>query len=566
MSILRLVGRYEFVKLVGKGGFGVVEEYRDLITNEVVAIKTIPARFVNQESKRLVREIDTMTFLYDAHPHVIGFFSMFVTACAAVDNSTLASDAAQHDGLVVSAEPPPNLDVLGPQYATLSYGAALVKHHNELVALVDKLRGCDEFNLHIVMPLMKGDLLYFIRHTSPSSSRLALTDEFIERVAAVFAFQICFGLDYLHKCNIVHRDIKPENILVRLHNTNPYESIALVADLGLARDAQASDTFYVCTRYYRPPEIITNVSRGETSIDVWSLGCIFFEMVTGRPLFTVGSALNEHGVWEGHRASTQLEVILNIIGTPSHDDIRRFMPIGNAHSYLLRSAFRPSRLVEMLQNNWRMRTTPDRQMMWIELISSCVAFFPEQRPTCEDLCRHQLFRDLNVFYGENVKQHPVRTYHPTPVGTLVAENKQTMLRLVKSALRHSSPYLEESSTDETTSVEEQEEMLFPCQEDDIARDGKQLQSTADMNAAEACCTPSSENSSLFAVGTNEGILPPFPNINDPKLCQQYASLVSAGGTLEDVILNLLNDLHYYTHDSKKSEQLRVLLNYFASLR
>lgn len=560
MSSPRLVGRYEFVRPVGKGGFGVVEEYRDLLTNELVAIKTIPARFVNQESKRLVREIDTMTFLYDAHPHVIGFFSMFVTPCATTDNSTMAVDNAQSGGSVAAADAPQNLDVLCPQYANLSYGAALVKHHNELLALVDKLRGSDEFNLHIVMPLMKGDLLYFIKHTSPASSRLAVTDEFIERVAAVFAFQICFGLDYLHKCHIVHRDIKPENILVRLHNTNPYESIALVADLGLARDAQASDTFYVCTRYYRPPEIITNVSRGETSIDVWSLGCIFFEMVTGHPLFTVDSALNERGVWEGHRASTQLEVILNIIGTPSHDDIRRFMPIGNAHLYLLRSAFRPSRLVEMLKNNWRMRTTPDRQMMWIELISSCLAFFPEQRPTCEDLCRHRLFRDLNVFYGENVKQHPARTYHPTSVGTLIAENKRTVLRLVQSALRQSSPYVEEGTTDETTSEEEQEEVLFPCR-------GEHLdQAVADMGTAVACSTPPGENSFLFAAETDERMLPPFPDVNDPELCQQYASVMRTGGSLEDVILKLLNDLHYYTHDSKRSEQLRVLLNYFASLR
>ncbi|KEG07861.1 protein kinase, partial [Trypanosoma grayi] len=612
MPDTRHVGRYELCGVVGKGGFGVVEECRDLLTNEHVAIKTIPARFVNQESKRLVREIDTMSFLHDAHPHVISFFSIFVTPSYGVDGRSTAEDDTFSIGPMDAGQVPQRLDVMGPEYANLGCGAALIKHQNELEAEVAKIHASDEFNLHIVMPLMKGDLLYFIKHASPSSHKLAMTDEFIEQVTVVFAFQICFGLDYLHKCNIVHRDMKPENILVRLHNTNPYESTALIADLGLARDAQASDTFYVCTRYYRPPEIITNVSRGETSIDVWSLGCIFFEMVTGRALFTVNSALNEHGIWEGQRASTQLEVILNIVGTPTQDEIQRFMPLGNARLYLLRSVPRPSRLVEMMKNNWRLHTTQDRQEKWIDLISRCLAFFPEQRPKCEDLCRHQLFQECNVFYGENVKQHDAREYQPMQVGTLVAENKQIVLHLVQSALQKCTPYIEEEgSTDEIDWGEEDGFALCGGEvghlnNDVVSLDDSNATGTLVQSALQKCTPYIEEEGSTDEIdwGEEDGfalcggevghlnndvvslddsnatgtvLMHPlsshdgtpsavtddnaahqrsFPFVSDPELRRQYAACSGAGEAREEAVSRLLNDLQYHTHDPERSEQLR----------
>ncbi|ORC90476.1 putative protein kinase [Trypanosoma theileri] len=568
MSTSRLVGRYKLIGVVGKGGFGIVEEYQDLLTNEHVAIKTIPARFVNQESKRLVREIDTMTFLHDAHPHVIGYFSMFVTPCVSVDGRSGGDDDTHYNGSISPEEVSSNLDVEGSEYINLDFGGKLIKHHHELEAEVGKIKGTDEFNLHIVMPLMKGDLLYFIKHASSSSPKLSMTEEFIEQVAVVFAFQICFGLDYLHKCNIVHRDMKPENVLVRLHGTNPYESTALIADLGLARDAEASDTFYVCTRYYRPPEIITNVSKGETSIDVWSLGCIFFEMVTGRALFTVNSALNEHGVWEGQRASTQLEVILNIVGTPSHEEVRRFMPVGNAQLYLLRSVSRPSRLVEIMENNWRLRTTRDRQIKWMDLISRCLAFFPEQRPSCEDLCRHQLFRDCNVFYGENVKQHPARIYRPTQAGTLVVENKQIVLHLVMRALEQSSPLMEEEGTEKDEWSEEGGDLLF-CEEEEshLNNDEILIEHSNPVDSVVTKNSTTSRENTPYGLEEEEIVNQlDFPNVNDPELRQRYGNWGYSNESLDDVISRLLNDLQYYTHDPERSEQLRVLLNYFTSLR
>lgn len=96
-----------------------------------------------------------------------------------------------------------------------------------------------------------------------------------------FMYQILRGLKYIHSANVLHRDLKPSNLLV---NAN---CDLKICDFGLARPTSENDfmTEYVVTRWYRAPELLLNQSDYTAAIDVWSVGCIFMELMNRRPLF-----------------------------------------------------------------------------------------------------------------------------------------------------------------------------------------------------------------------------------------------------------------------------------------
>jgi len=84
------------------------------------------------------------------------------------------------------------------------------------------------------------------------------------------------GIAYLHALNISHRDIKPENILININSQN-----LMICDLGSAKKLEKGETSiaYICSRFYRAPELIIGATQYNTQIDVWSIGCVIAEMV-----------------------------------------------------------------------------------------------------------------------------------------------------------------------------------------------------------------------------------------------------------------------------------------------
>ena len=98
----------------------------------------------------------------------------------------------------------------------------------------------------------------------------------------LYAYQAFRALAYINALGYCHRDIKPQNLLV-----NPESHILKVCDFGSAKRLEKNKTnvSYICSRYYRAPELIFGATSYDSAIDVWSVGCVIAELLIGQPLF-----------------------------------------------------------------------------------------------------------------------------------------------------------------------------------------------------------------------------------------------------------------------------------------
>ena len=178
--------------------------------------------------------------------------------------------------------------------------------HDNIISILDVMEPPQEDNnfhdVYVVLDLMESDLHHIIHSVQP------LSEEHIK----FFLYQIARGLKYIHSANILHRDLKPSNLLI---NRNCELKIG---DFGMARGISSTPddhamfmTEYVATRWYRAPELMLSLTEYTGAIDIWSVGCIFAEMLGRRQLFPGKNYLN------------QLQLILSVIGTPTEEYIKR---------------------------------------------------------------------------------------------------------------------------------------------------------------------------------------------------------------------------------------------------
>ncbi|MCL4143304.1 UNVERIFIED_CONTAM: hypothetical protein GTU68_007765, partial [Idotea baltica] len=133
----------------------------------------------------------------------------------------------------------------------------------------------------------------------------SLNGEIDPDIVKAFMFQLLRGLAFCHSKNVLHRDLKPQNLLINKNGE------LKLADFGLARAFGIPVRCYsaeVVTLWYRPPDVLFGAKIYNTSIDMWSAGCIFAELANaGRPLFP------------GSDVDDQLKRIFKLLGTPTEE-------------------------------------------------------------------------------------------------------------------------------------------------------------------------------------------------------------------------------------------------------
>ncbi|KAJ8567944.1 hypothetical protein K7X08_020666 [Anisodus acutangulus] len=219
-------------------------------------------------------------------------------------------------------------------------------------------------DIYVVFELMESDLHQVIK----------ANDDLTREHYQFFLYQLLRALKYIHTANVYHRDLKPKNILA---NANCKLKIC---DFGLARVAFSDTpttifwTDYVATRWYRAPELCGSFySKYTPAIDIWSIGCIFAEVLTGKPLFP------------GKNVVHQLDLMTDLLGTPSMDTISRVRN-DKARRYL--TSMRKKQPVSFAQK------FPNADPLALKLLERLLAFDPKDRPTAEEALADPYFKDL----------------------------------------------------------------------------------------------------------------------------------------------------------------------------
>ncbi|KFK41813.1 hypothetical protein AALP_AA2G174800 [Arabis alpina] len=220
-------------------------------------------------------------------------------------------------------------------------------------------------DVYVVFELMESDLHQVIK----------ANDDLTPEHHQFFLYQLLRGLKYVHAANVFHRDLKPKNILANA------DCKLKICDFGLARvsfnDAPSAIfwTDYVATRWYRAPELCGSFfSKYTPAIDIWSVGCIFAEMLLGKPLFP------------GKNVVHQLDIMTDFLGTPPPESISK---IRNEKARRYLGNMRKKQPIPFSKK------FPKADPAALRLLERLIAFDPKDRPSAEEALADPYFSGLS---------------------------------------------------------------------------------------------------------------------------------------------------------------------------
>ena len=196
-----------------------------------------------------------------------------------------------------------------------------------------------------------------------------------------FVYQLLRGLKYLHSANVLHRDLKPSNLLV---NSN---CDLKICDFGLARvveeELSGNLTEYVVTRWYRAPEILLSTTDYTAAIDVWSVGCIFAELLAREPVFP------------GKDSVSQLKLIFERLGKPDDTELD-FIHNDRTRRFVSSLKHTPPTAMGDLFPKYRADTQA------LDLLSKMLIFHPNKRISVNQALAHPFMATLHNVEAETI--------------------------------------------------------------------------------------------------------------------------------------------------------------------
>lgn len=221
----------------------------------------------------------------------------------------------------------------------------------------------EELFLNLVLEYVPETVYRIAKHYNKMNQRMPII------YVKLYTYQICRALAYIHSgIGVCHRDIKPQNLLV-----NPQSHQLKLCDFGSAKVLVRGEPniSYICSRYYRAPELIFGATEYTTAIDIWSMGCVMAELLLGQPLFP-----GESGV-------DQLVEIIKVLGTPTREEIKCMNPNYTEFKF-------PQIKAHPWHKVFHKRMPPEA----VDLVSRLLQYSPNLRCSALEACVHPFFDEL----------------------------------------------------------------------------------------------------------------------------------------------------------------------------
>lgn len=236
----------------------------------------------------------------------------------------------------------------------------LLKHHFSTKG--DK--SADEVYLNLVLEFVPETIYSISKYYNRRKEAMPIFS------VKIYMYQLARALGHIHGMGICHRDIKPHNLLV-----DPARQVLKLCDFGSAKAFVRGEpnVAYICSRFYRAPELIFGATDYTTAIDVWSHGCVFAELLLGSPIFPGSSGVD------------QLVEIIKILGTPTKDELKSMNP-----------NYQEFKFPQIRAHPWGSIFKPSSPADAIDLIGKLLAYVPDKRFKAIEACTHPFFDELRA--------------------------------------------------------------------------------------------------------------------------------------------------------------------------